>query len=172
MTAPAGYSYLWNTGATTQSITTNTLGDFAVRVTDGSCSSISRQATILSQPDETPTITALSETVFCEGSSVVLQGSPASNYLWSNGDTTQTTTVTQPGTYALTPQGTCAPFTSSSITVSPIASHISNAVSVALCDNAANAITLGAVATGDAYWYDAATGGNIVATGESYYSGT
>jgi hypothetical protein len=168
MTAPAGYSYLWNTGATTQSITTNTLGDFAVRVTDGSCSSISRQATILSQPDETPTITALSETVFCEGSSVVLQGSPASNYLWSNGDTTQTTTVTQPGTYALTIQGTCAPFTSSSITVSPIASHISNAVSVALCDNAANAITLGAVATGDAYWYDAATGGNIVATGESY----
>ncbi|MBK8659057.1 MAG: CRTAC1 family protein [Bacteroidetes bacterium] len=56
MTAPAGYNYLWSTGATTQSITTSTMGEYTVRVTDAGsgCSSISKMVQVMSQPDETP----------------------------------------------------------------------------------------------------------------------
>lgn len=170
MTAPAGYNYLWSTGATTQSITTSTLGDFSVKVTDSGtgCSSISKQATILSQPDETPTISAAGSTVFCEGGSVVLQGSAAASYLWSNGATTQNTSVSQAGTYTLTIQGTCAQFTSAPITVSPIASHISSAVSEVVCDNNTNSITLQTSGTGSIYWYTTDTGNTSIATGNSY----
>jgi len=41
------------------------------------------------------------ENVFCEGDSVVLTGPDGFNYLWSNGQTTQSITVKEAGKYAL-----------------------------------------------------------------------
>ncbi len=171
LTATPGYTYLWSNGATTQAITTSVTGDFTVKVTDANsgCSSISRMATIVSQPDETPTITAAGSTTFCEGLSVTLNGTfAAGGYLWSNGATTQNITVTQPGNYSLTIQGSCAAFTSQTITVAPITSHVSNVVEASTCENNLTALTLQATGTGSTYWYDAVTGGNLVSTGTSY----
>jgi hypothetical protein len=48
-----------------------------------------------------PTITAGSATTFCSGSSVVLTASAGSSYLWSNGATTQSITVTTAGSYTV-----------------------------------------------------------------------
>jgi hypothetical protein len=45
-----------------------------------------------------PTIST-SSTVFCQGDSVLLTASPASNYLWSTGDTVQSIFVSQTGNY-------------------------------------------------------------------------
>lgn len=169
MSAPAGYQYLWSTGDTTQNISTTTQGEFSVKViANNGCASISKTQTILYEPDETPTITAAGETVFCEGGSVVLTGSASGNYLWSNGDTTQSTTVTQPGSYTLTIQGTCAQFTSAAIEVSPIASHISSAVSESICDNNPTAISLQSTGTGTLYWYLSDTGTTAFNTGSTY----
>ncbi|HLP21619.1 MAG TPA: T9SS type A sorting domain-containing protein, partial [Chitinophagales bacterium] len=111
---------------------------------------------------------AAGTTVFCEGSSVVLQGSAAASYLWTNGETTQNITVTQPGNYALTIQGTCAAFTSDTITIAPIPSHISSVVSVSVCDNSSQALSLEAYGSGSVYWYDNATGGSLINTGAAY----
>jgi hypothetical protein len=44
-------------------------------------------------------INANGPTTFCEGESVVLSVSPGSSYLWSNGATTQSITVTESGEY-------------------------------------------------------------------------
>ncbi len=170
MSAPAGYAYLWSTGDTTQSISTATLGDFTVRVKDNAsgCSSISKMATILLQPDETPTIIAAGQTTFCEGVGVVLQGSAAASYLWSNGATTQNITVNQPGNYSLTIQGSCAAFTSQPISVTPITSHVSNVIPASTCENNLTPLTLQATGTGDTYWYDSLSAGTLLGTGNSY----
>ncbi|MFN5324320.1 MAG: beta strand repeat-containing protein, partial [Bacteroidota bacterium] len=48
----------------------------------------------------TATITASGSTTFCPGGSVTLTSSGASTYLWSSGETTQSISVTQSGTYS------------------------------------------------------------------------
>ncbi len=171
MNASPGYSYLWSNGATSQSVTTSATGEYNVRVTDTNtgCSSISRTVTILLQPNETPTISVAGETIFCEGTGVVLNGSfAAGGYLWNTGDTTQSIIATDPGTYTLTIHGACNDFTSQPVSLSQITSHISNVMSAGTCEGNAIPIDLSASASGDVYWYDAATGGNLVATGTSF----
>jgi hypothetical protein len=121
LTAPAGYAYYWNTGATTQSITVTQAGEYVVKVaspSDPTCFSVSKTIVVEQSPDETPTVTALGNTEFCLGGSVTLQG-PAglSNYLWSTGETTASITVTSSGDYTLTYQGICQAWTSAPITV-------------------------------------------------------
>jgi len=49
-----------------------------------------------------PTVTASGATTFCQGDSVVLTSSNETSYLWSNGDTTQSTTITNSGSYTVT----------------------------------------------------------------------
>jgi len=46
-----------------------------------------------------PTVTASPATSFCDGDSITLTSSFFTNYLWSNGDTTQSTIITEPGLY-------------------------------------------------------------------------
>ena len=169
LTAPVGHQYLWSTGDTTQTLTVSTTGEFNVKLIDGSgCSSLSKTVTILSQPDETPTISAAAATVFCEGDSVLLQGSTAASYLWSNGATSQNIYAKDAGTYTLTIQGTCAPFTSSGITLAPIASHVANIVEASTCEGSGATLTLSDSATGTSYWYDDAVSGTLINTGASY----
>lgn len=63
-------------------------------------------------PDETPTVSANGQLVFCEGGSVTLESSQASAYTWSNGGTSQTVDITASGLYSVTIQGVCGSFTS------------------------------------------------------------
>ena len=49
-----------------------------------------------------PTITHTTALTFCHGSSVILTSSAATSYLWSNGATTQTTTINTSGSYTVT----------------------------------------------------------------------
>jgi len=46
-----------------------------------------------------PTVTANPAPSFCDGDSITLTSSFFTNYLWSNGDTTQSTVITEPGNY-------------------------------------------------------------------------
>ncbi|HEX8254238.1 MAG TPA: hypothetical protein VF846_13930 [Thermoanaerobaculia bacterium] len=101
--AGAGFaSYLWSTGATTQTIAVNASGTYSVTVTTaGGCSgSDSHNVTI--HPSATATITPDGPTTFCSGEDVVLTASAGSSWLWSNGATTQSVTVTASGSYSVT----------------------------------------------------------------------
>ncbi len=55
----------------------------------------------LTQQSVTPSITASGPTTICVGGSVTLTSSVASNYIWSNGATTQSITVSAPGNYTV-----------------------------------------------------------------------
>ncbi len=86
LTASAGSSWLWSTGATTQSITVNTSGNFSVTVTNSSgCSTASAVTSTTVSPSPVVTITA----------------SPYSS-LFPGLTTSLTANVTPPGTYSYT----------------------------------------------------------------------
>lgn len=168
MSAAAGYVYEWNTGDTTQSVTITTPGEYNVRVTDPAtgCNSVSKTLNILSTPDETPSIAVSGAVSFCGGDSVVLSGPAAAAYLWSNGDTSQSTIVKSSGTYALTIQGSCASFTSQPVTINAVVTDVTPPSVTAVCEGNAATIQLGA--NGTAYWFDTDSATAALATGNTY----
>ena len=95
--ADSGYTYLWNSNDTTQSIIVSQSGNYIVTVDDGFCTDTDTVNVNLIQP----TIQH-SDTIICFGESILLNiDSINANILWSTGDTTNSITVspTQTTTY-------------------------------------------------------------------------
>ncbi len=102
LTASAGTSYLWSTGATTQSINVNSTGNYVVTVQNGSsCAGVSAPLTVTVSSSPAASITANGPTSFCQGGSVTLTASSGSSYLWSNGATSQSISVSTTGNYSV-----------------------------------------------------------------------
>ncbi len=104
LTSSAGTSYLWSTGAITQSINVTTSGSYTVQVTNANgCQSVPSAATVVTVNPlpSTPTITAGGPTTFCAGGSVTLTSTAGAYYLWSTGATTQSINVTTSGSYTV-----------------------------------------------------------------------
>ncbi len=104
-TLNAGYpgsNYLWNTGATTQTITTNAPGTFIVTVTDqNSCTG---KDTVIVGINTLPTVSLGANITQCKTSNPVIL-SPVTNglsYLWNNNSTASTLAVNNSGHYAVT----------------------------------------------------------------------
>jgi hypothetical protein len=86
----------------------------------------------------TATIAAGSATTFCEGGSVVLTSSAGSSYLWSNGATTSSITVSTSGSYTVTVTNAndCSATSAATVvTVNPIVTPTFTQVS-AICSGA------------------------------------
>jgi len=103
LTSSPGISYLWSNGQTTQSIMVYTSGNYTVTVTNSfGCSKTSLVTVVTVHPLPVVVITPNGPTSFCQGESVVLTSSFAMTYLWSNGQITQSITVTISGNYYVT----------------------------------------------------------------------
>ncbi len=103
--AGIGYTdYLWSNGARSQRITVGDqqAGTYWVTVTDtNGCVNTSPPQEIKANTTPQPVITG--PTKFCAGTTIQLSASPGfARYQWSSGETTQTITVTQPGTFTVT----------------------------------------------------------------------
>lgn len=102
ISAPEGYNYLWNNGATTQSIEVGQNGFYSVVVFDDEgCAGGSNSIGIELLQPSVPTITVNGELDLCEGGSVELIASSADAYEWSNGADTQVIEVTEAGVYSV-----------------------------------------------------------------------
>jgi hypothetical protein len=169
LTAPAGYNYLWSDGSIASSLAVHQAGEYNVRVSaaNNSCVAVSRTIKIQLNPDETPAIAATGPLSFCQGGSVVLT-SPAglNGYNWSNGTQAQQITVTQSGDYTLSVQGVCQIYTSSPIHVDVLQVPVPANESVTFTSTGTQTLTHSATAD-SLVWYDAATGGNVVGSGNS-----
>lgn len=123
LTASPGSSYVWSTGATTQSITVNAAGSYTVTVTQsGGCVSTSPATLITVNPLPAASITAGGPLSFCQGNSVQLTASAGSAWLWSNGATTQSINVAASGSYSVTvtnASGCSAGSAATAVSVSP-----------------------------------------------------
>jgi hypothetical protein len=98
---PGLSSYLWNTGATTTSITVNTPGTFTVTVTDANGCTNTASAQL--NHHTVANLTLGSNQTVCPGTSVNFTASLGFNtFQWSTGSTLGFITVSAPGTYACT----------------------------------------------------------------------
>ncbi len=100
--AGAGYdTYLWNTGATTQTVSVGP-GSYSVTVLKNGCYATSAIVTVSYYSVGSALISASGPLSFCAGGNVTLSSSTAASYLWSNGATTKSIVVNASGTYAVT----------------------------------------------------------------------
>ncbi len=133
--------------------------------------------TLTQQGGTNPVITASGATTFCQGGSVSLTASSATNYLWSNGATTQSITVSQAGNYSVTVNtGTSCSSTSAATTVTVTQIPVSvSASATAVCPGEAVQLTASATSGGTSNQAVSWTNNTVVnipdnnATGASSY---
>jgi gliding motility-associated-like protein len=109
LSAPSGFTqYIWTKDGTaisdtTQQILASQSGSYTLRVSDGTCQSEASDAFVLTAipAPAKPVITVTGSTTICGTGSVDLTGPTDFEYLWSNGATTQTITVSQTGVFYL-----------------------------------------------------------------------
>lgn len=102
----------------------------------------------------------------CSGSTVTLEASPATSYLWSTGDTTPTITVNSPGDYFVETSSLCGQAVSDTVTIGTVNSAITAISEDTTC--VAETAILAAQGTGEVSWYSDATGGNKLFSGNFY----
>ena len=104
LSAPAGFTYLWSTGAATQTITVSAAGSYTLTITDASGCSNSTIATVT--VEARPTVSVTGSATICAGTSVTLTAAGGATYLWNNGTTTNTLTVSPTANTTYTVIGT------------------------------------------------------------------
>lgn len=105
LTSSASDSYLWNTGANTQTITAFNTGNYSVTVTNADiCNGVgtSNPEFINASPLPVAFIAVTGNPEICPGSSITLTSNEAPEYLWSTGGTGQSIVVNSPGSYSVT----------------------------------------------------------------------
>ena len=176
LSANSGASYVWSTGATTPSITVSTAGSYTVTVTNATgCSATSVATAVTVNPLPTASITASGPTSFCAGGSVTLSANAASSYLWSNGATTQSITVSTAGAYTVrvTNATGCISVASaaSTVVVNPLpTATITPSGPTALCTG--GSVTLSANTGASYIWSTGATTQSITVTTAGSYTVT
>jgi len=129
------YSYLWNSGATTQNISGLSTGSYTVTITDANGCTITRNASV-SQPAAALNATiSASQNVSCNSGSngsvnlSVSGGTIPYSYLWSNGATTQNIMNLSAGAYTVTITDANGCTTTKSQTITQPAAALSSSVS-------------------------------------------
>ena len=97
-------SYAWSNGATNQNLIATTAGSYSVTgTTSDGCTATSAAQTVTVNAVPTATITNAGSSVLCSGGSATLSApSGMSSYLWSDGSTSQSLSVTSTGNYSVT----------------------------------------------------------------------
>jgi hypothetical protein len=113
---------------------------------------------------QAPIISSDNSNNLCDGQSITLTATAGTNYLWSTGDTTQTITVTQAGSYTCEVTNYCGTNSSDPFVVNNVAPNPPIAIGDTIC--VSGSLELTASASGDITWYD--TAGNFVGTGPSF----
>ena len=112
-----GATYLWSTGATSQTITVTQADTYSVTVTT-ECGMISDEV-VITDDNPVPNIVIAGETSVCPGGSTTLTGASNEevNYLWSTGNTSNSIEILSPGLYSLTVTDLCDAFNVDSVEV-------------------------------------------------------
>ncbi|MES2592480.1 MAG: SBBP repeat-containing protein [Bacteroidota bacterium] len=173
LTASSANTYSWSNNTITQSATVLSSGNYTITVTDGNNCSATSSATIVTvNPLPNAIITANGIIPFCEGDSVRLTASSANSYLWSNGATTQSIIVPNPGNYFVAVTNSCGIDTSSAtnVTINPLPNAtITASGAITFCEG--DSVTLTATSGMTSYhWSNNETTQNIKVLSSGNYS--
>ncbi len=97
----AAVHYQWSTGDTTPMITVNPLYTttyYVVAYNSNGCSSTAYYSLAV---NPVPMVTITGDTAICEGETTILTSSNASSFLWSNGATSRSISVSDEGVYSV-----------------------------------------------------------------------
>jgi metal-sulfur cluster biosynthetic enzyme len=162
--AVSGSSYLWSNGATTSSQTIASSGIYILTVTNTTNGCTGVDQVQINQDANVPSANAGTDiTLTCTTTSGTIGVSSVSgnSYLWSNGITTSSQTVSSVGTYSLTVTNTSSGCTASDVVVvsQDIAVPLADAGSDQILTCTTNSLTIGSSAvSGNSYlWSNGAT---------------
>nr|AOE10121.1 extracellular nuclease [uncultured bacterium] len=162
--AGIGQSYLWNTGQNWTSISSSQASSYyAIVTTSDGCIDTTAIYTTTLLPDPDTTVTSSGPLDFCSNGSVTLSAVAGQTYLWSNGDTSQSTTTTQAGSYyaIITNTDGCIGTTATNITTvfADPDTSVTTSGSLNLCSG--ESITLTAASGQNYLWNTGATAQSI-----------
>ncbi|MFN8393937.1 MAG: HYR domain-containing protein [Bacteroidia bacterium] len=162
LTASGGGTYLWNTGATSASITVAPTSNttYSVTVTSAAGCVNSTSATVV--VNALPTAAVAGTNTICSGQSTTLTASGGGTYLWSTGATSASISVspaaTTTYTVTVTSAAGCTATASRTVTVNPLpAASVSGTLSI--CSG--QSTTLTASGGGTYIWSTGATSAAI-----------
>jgi hypothetical protein len=101
-TIPANAAIQWTNGLATQNFSVSQAGNYSATATLNGCSSSADFELSLFPQTQVFILPEMSSVVVCEGSEVDLESSETSGIIWSNGNLSQTISVSELGTYILT----------------------------------------------------------------------
>ena len=163
---------LWSTGQTSQTITVNIAGTYTLTNTNGNCTSAIASITIIDTPD--PNLQISGNLSFCNGSTTTLTATASgigNTYIWSNGTTGATNTVTTGGIYTVTVTTASGCTFQQSATVVMQAAIVVNISAPAQITCATGQITLNATSSvfpaGSNIVWTATNGGNVLSGGNT-----
>jgi hypothetical protein len=162
-------TYLWSTGATTQTINVSTAGTYSVTATSALYGKTATD-TIVVTMGSFPNKPFGADTTFCRNGLFVCDALNAgSSYLWSNGATTQTINATLAGTYSVRITSAAGCVTLDTMTLSYKSAPVVNlGADVSFCPG--SSATLDAGNPGLTYlWSTGATTQTITATTAGQY---
>jgi hypothetical protein len=163
-----GAAFLWDNGSTAQTRNVAASGSYYVKVTSGNCS---RNDTIAVTVNPTPVVSLGNDTNLCIGAGYVLNaGNTGAAYLWDNGTTGQTRTVTATGNYSVKVTNAFNCSAADTVAVSFLAAPVVNlGTDVGVC--AGTSVTLDAGNPGSTYLWDngATTQTRAITSSGTYY---
>ena len=130
----SGSTYIWNTGATTPSISVNKSGNYIVSVTNACGTS---RDTIKILQKELPTVNLGNDTTICLNSSIKLSPSSTNEddtFLWSTGSNSPSIMAVIPGTYTLTVSNQCGTVSDQIMVTTKSPINVQLGASTALCE--------------------------------------
>lgn len=174
LTASTSSSYNWSTGAKTQSITVKSSGSYNVTVADANgCQSSANAVSVTVNANPVPSISPAGNINVCQGDSVTLSSSLTGvSYLWSNGKTSKSITVSNNGSFNIKvtdANGCSGTSTSSTVTLRALPTvSVSANGPLSFCQG--KQVVLTANGSGTYLWSNGATTQNITVSSSGSYN--
>jgi hypothetical protein len=154
----AGAMYVWNSGDTTQTITTTSAGTYFVTVTD--TNGCVNSDTIAISFNANPIVDLGADTTVCGDAVIMNAQNPGATYLWSTGDTTQQVAALATGIYfvTVTDNNGCSATDTIAVTLNALPIVTASAAATTVCLDDANVTLNGTPAGGT--WSGPGVSGN------------
>lgn len=163
----AGATYSWQNGSTSPTFTVTQAGTYTVTINVNGCTETDA---VTVNYGVNPTVNLGNDVTLCPGQTLTLNATnPSSTYLWQNGSTASTFTVTQPGTYSVAVTNSCSTVSDNIVVAYDVLPQVDLGPDQSICSG--ESVVLDATFPNATYlWQDNSTNPTLVANQTGNYS--